>query len=49
MINFQTEKMREYKLGQALRDRYNDFLSNLYFPKDIIVHSSDYDRTKMSL
>jgi prostatic aicd phosphatase len=41
--------MREYKLGQTLRDRYNDFLSNLYFPKDVMALSSDYDRTKMSL
>ncbi|XP_011267548.2 venom acid phosphatase Acph-1 [Camponotus floridanus] len=42
-------KKREYELGQALRSRYEDFLGNLYLPKLVVGHSSDYDRTKMSL
>lgn len=41
--------MREYKLGSALRDRYHIFLGDLYLPKCVKGHSSDYDRTKMSL
>lgn len=41
--------MREYELGQALRKRYQNFLGDLYLPKLVMGHSSDYDRTKMSL
>lgn len=41
--------MREYELGQSLRSRYKNFLGDLYLPKLIVAHSSDYDRTKMSL
>ncbi|GAB1867865.1 Prostatic acid phosphatase [Camponotus japonicus] len=42
-------KKREYELGRALRSRYKDFLGDLYLPKLVVGHSSDYDRTKMSL
>ncbi|XP_025075238.1 LOW QUALITY PROTEIN: uncharacterized protein LOC105431612 [Pogonomyrmex barbatus] len=45
----QRGKMREYELGQVLRDRYNNFLGDLYLPKLVMDHSSDCDRTKMSL
>jgi len=41
--------MREYELGQVLRNRYKNFLGDLYLPKLVMGHSSDYDRTKMSL
>lgn len=41
--------MREYELGQALRKKYKNFLGDLYLPKLVMGHSSDYDRTKMSL
>ncbi|GAB1867868.1 Prostatic acid phosphatase [Camponotus japonicus] len=42
-------KKREYELGRALRSRYKDFLGDLYLPKLVVSHSSDFDRTKMSL
>ncbi|CAL1677642.1 unnamed protein product [Lasius platythorax] len=42
-------KKREYELGETLRNRYKDFLGDLYLPKLVVAHSSDYDRTKMSL
>ncbi|GAB1867904.1 Prostatic acid phosphatase [Camponotus japonicus] len=42
-------KKREYELGQALSRRYKKFLGDLYLPKLVVGHSSDYDRTKMSL
>lgn len=42
-------KNREYQLGKNLRDNYTDFLGDLYLPKLVMGHSSDYDRTKMSL
>ncbi|XP_072756978.1 uncharacterized protein [Anoplolepis gracilipes] len=42
-------KKREYELGQTLHSRYRDFLGDLYLPKLVVGHSSDYDRTKMSL
>ncbi|KAF3423609.1 hypothetical protein E2986_12476 [Frieseomelitta varia] len=44
-----TGKMREYTLGLFLRERYEDFLGELYIPDEVSVLSSDYDRTKMSL
>lgn len=32
-----------------MRDRYKNFLGDMYLPKIVVGHSSDYDRTKMSL
>ncbi|KAL6447432.1 hypothetical protein ACFW04_001556 [Cataglyphis niger] len=42
-------KRREYKLGQILRFRYNNFLGSLYKPKLVVARSSDFERTKVSL
>ncbi|XP_057337524.1 lysosomal acid phosphatase-like [Microplitis mediator] len=42
-------KRREYQLGQMLRDLYDDFLGDIYIPKDIVARSTDRDRTRMSL
>ncbi|KAK2577433.1 hypothetical protein KPH14_003540 [Odynerus spinipes] len=42
-------KMREYRIGQMLRQRYNNFLGDLYRPQDVYARSTDIDRTKMSL
>ncbi|XP_020279224.1 venom acid phosphatase Acph-1-like [Pseudomyrmex gracilis] len=42
-------KQREYKLGTILHDRYKKFLGDMYIPKIVVGHSSDYDRTKASL
>ncbi|KAL0113399.1 hypothetical protein PUN28_012514 [Cardiocondyla obscurior] len=42
-------KMRAYELGQVLHSRYKNFLGDLYLPNLVKGHSSDYDRTKMSL
>ncbi|XP_037048491.1 prostatic acid phosphatase-like [Bradysia coprophila] len=39
---------QEYSLGQWLRRRYNNFLSEVYHANDIYVRSSDVDRTIMS-
>ncbi|KAL2740855.1 venom acid phosphatase Acph-1-like isoform X2 [Vespula squamosa] len=44
-----TGKMREYTIGKMLRQRYNDFLGDLYRPQDVYARSTDIDRTKMSL
>lgn len=40
---------REYRLGEFLRKRYDDYLGTTYIPKTIEALSSDYDRTKISL
>ncbi|XP_063977317.1 venom acid phosphatase Acph-1-like [Diachasmimorpha longicaudata] len=42
-------KRRVYDLGVHIRQRYGDFLGDVYHPSAIIARSSDYDRTKMSL
>ncbi|CAH1957982.1 unnamed protein product [Acanthoscelides obtectus] len=41
--------MREYEVGRQLRERYNEFLGDLYYPEIVDARSSDLDRTKMSL
>lgn len=42
-------KRREFLIGKMLRERYNDFLGDLYHPQDVYARSTDIDRTKMSL
>ncbi|XP_078050009.1 venom acid phosphatase Acph-1 isoform X2 [Augochlora pura] len=42
-------KLREYKIGKMLRNRYDKFLGDLYHPIDVYAYSTDFDRTKMSL
>ncbi|KAL2747806.1 venom acid phosphatase Acph-1-like isoform X2 [Vespula maculifrons] len=42
-------KKRAYELGQFLRSRYKNFLSDIYTPELITTHTTDYSRTKMSL
>ncbi|XP_025602645.2 venom acid phosphatase Acph-1-like [Athalia rosae] len=42
-------KMREYRLGQLLRSRYDNLLGPIYEPRSVEARSTDYDRTKMSL
>ncbi|KAI4477258.1 hypothetical protein M0804_012848 [Polistes exclamans] len=40
---------REFRLGEFLRKRYDNYFSTIYIPKTIEATSSDYDRTKISL
>ncbi|GBP59748.1 Venom acid phosphatase Acph-1 [Eumeta japonica] len=41
-------KMRGYRVGEFLRQRYDGFLSRLYLPGEISVRCTGYDRTKMT-
>ncbi|XP_069362120.1 venom acid phosphatase Acph-1-like [Maniola hyperantus] len=41
-------KQREFVLGQLLRHRYNDTISELYLPEELSVRTTDFARTKMS-
>ncbi|XP_050486353.1 venom acid phosphatase Acph-1-like isoform X1 [Bombus huntii] len=42
-------KMREYRIGTMLKERYGKFLGDVYHPSDVYAYSTDHDRTKMSL
>ncbi|CAH0554071.1 unnamed protein product [Brassicogethes aeneus] len=41
-------KQRAYKLGHLLRERYDNFLGQIYTPDIVRAKSTDFDRTKMS-
>ncbi|XP_045766165.1 venom acid phosphatase Acph-1-like [Maniola jurtina] len=41
-------RQREFVLGELLRHRYNDSISELYLPEEISVRTTDFARTKMS-
>lgn len=41
-------KMQMFKLGQYLRNRYNGYLDELYYPKEFLMKSSSNDRCLMS-
>ncbi|XP_015606223.1 venom acid phosphatase Acph-1 [Cephus cinctus] len=42
-------KMREYKIGMLLRDRYNKYFGQYYWPDMIYAQSTYFPRTQMSL
>ena len=41
--------MQEYEIGKMLRENYNNFLPEIYNPRDVYAVSSYYSRTKASL
>lgn len=42
-------KVRGYYIGEYLRKRYNNLLSKIYYEDEIFLHSTDVERTKMTL
>ncbi|RZC33739.1 venom acid phosphatase Acph-1-like, partial [Asbolus verrucosus] len=42
-------KRKEYAIGKALRDKYDQFLGTYTYPEIVEAQSTDYNRTKMSL
>lgn len=46
--NLQEGKAEMYETGKQLRQRYNNFLSDLYFSHEMETQSTDYERTKAS-
>ncbi|XP_028029190.1 prostatic acid phosphatase-like [Bombyx mandarina] len=41
-------KRRACSVGKYLRKNYDGFLSRLYLPDEIVIRTTDYDRTKMT-
>lgn len=39
---------QQHRLGQYIRTRYDSILSSTFTPREIVVRSTDYDRTLMS-
>ncbi|XP_013200569.1 venom acid phosphatase Acph-1 [Amyelois transitella] len=37
-----------YRVGQYIRERYDGFISRLYLPDEIVVRTTNFDRTKMT-
>lgn len=48
LLPLQTGKRQHYELGKWLRQRYNSLVSEKYNPDEMIVRSTDMDRTLMS-
>ena len=44
----QEGKQRHFALGSYVRGKYTGFLSDTYSPDEIVVRSTDVDRTLMS-
>jgi hypothetical protein len=44
----QEGELAQYRLGQYLRERYGEFLGDVYSPDIIVAQSTDLNRTKMS-
>ncbi|XP_020285852.1 venom acid phosphatase Acph-1-like [Pseudomyrmex gracilis] len=42
-------KMREYKIGQMMRERYDKFIGPYYWPNEVYARSTEVPRTAMSL
>ncbi|XP_033229017.1 venom acid phosphatase Acph-1-like [Belonocnema kinseyi] len=42
-------KLREYNLGQFLREKYNNFLDSTFTPEVLEARSTNYERTILSL
>ncbi|CAK1549738.1 unnamed protein product [Leptosia nina] len=42
-------KQRAFRVGQYLRERYDDLISKLYLPDEISVRTTDFARTKMTM
>lgn len=48
MLFEQMGKRRACSVGKYLRKNYDGFLSRLYLPDEIVIRTTDYDRTKMT-
>jgi len=49
LMTFKFGKDRAYKLGLLLRDKYNSFLGDVYYPPNVYARSTWIPRTKMTL
>jgi len=49
LMTFKIGKDRAYKLGLLLRDKYNSFLGDVYYPPNVYARSTWLSRTKMTL
>jgi len=49
LMTFKFGKDRAYKLGLLLRNKYNSFLGDVYYPSNVYARSTWISRTKMTL
>lgn len=49
LTTFKAGKKRAYELGLMLRESYNSFLGDVYYPPNVYAHSTSVPRCKMTL
>lgn len=49
LYHWQAGKQKEFDVGTTLRERYSNFLGDVFLPTEVEARTTDYNRTKASL